>query len=99
TEPTLSGLHDAQRVVAVARHFNVSVIMVVNKYDLNVDVTEQIERYCQEENIAFAGKIEFNKIVVEAMVNRKTIVEYCNEDITASIKNIWDKICHYILSK
>ncbi|MDD5081191.1 MAG: ATP-binding protein [Candidatus Omnitrophica bacterium] len=99
TEPTLSGLHDAQRVVAVARHFNVSVIMVVNKYDLNVDVTEQIERYCQEENIAFAGKIEFNKIVVEAMVNRKTIVEYCNEDITASIKNIWDNICHYILSK
>ncbi|MGB3113344.1 MAG: ATP-binding protein, partial [Candidatus Omnitrophota bacterium] len=43
TEPTLSGLHDADRVIKVARHFNIPVKVVINKYDLNVDMTNRIK--------------------------------------------------------
>lgn len=43
TEPSISGLHDAQRVIQVATHFRVPVKIVINKYDLNLELTREIE--------------------------------------------------------
>jgi len=74
TEPTLSGLHDADRVIGVSRHFGIPAKLVVNKYDLNVEMTNKIEEYCTDKNIELIGKIPFDKSVVEAMVQGKTII-------------------------
>src|SRR3989339_665100 len=92
TEPTLSGLHDAKRVIDVARHFNVSVSLVINKYDLNPEMTGQIENYCKEERIPVIGKIAFDKAVVEAMVAGKTIVEYSDSAIKSELIKIWEQL-------
>jgi len=46
TEPTLSGIHDLERVIGVCRHFGVPVLVCVNKYDLNEENTYRIESYC-----------------------------------------------------
>jgi MinD superfamily P-loop ATPase len=93
TEPTLSGLHDASRVIEVARHFQVPVKLVVNKYDLNKSVTVEIEQYCQKENVQCIGRIAFDKTVVQAMVEGKTVVEYDPNGRTAeSIRNIWQQL-------
>lgn len=35
TEPTVSGIHDLERVLDVARHLSVPPVVVINKYDLN----------------------------------------------------------------
>jgi len=90
TEPTLSGLHDAERVMEVAKHFNILVKLVVNKYDLNTAVTEKIEAFCRERNVPVVGKIAFDKTVVEALVEGKTIVEYAACPIANEVKNIWE---------
>jgi len=92
TEPTLSGLHDAGRIINTARHFKVNVKVVINKYDLNPDMTGRIEQYCKENNIDIAGKIRFDKSVVKAMVEQKTIIEYQNSRVKDEIINIWKKI-------
>jgi len=92
TEPTLSGLHDADRVIKVARHFNVPVRLIVNKYDLNIDVTSRIENYCQDNDVEFMGKIAFDKTVVEAMVEGKTIIEYVQTETKDIIIEIWDRL-------
>lgn len=89
TEPTLSGLHDARRVIEVARHFNIPVKLVVNKYDLNIDMTGQIESFCKENAIPVIGNIPFDKIIVESMVRGKTIVEHCGGRIKGDIVKIW----------
>ncbi len=90
TEPTLSGLHDADRIMRTAKHFNVPVKLVVNKYDLNKEMTEKIEKYCQNNNVQFIGKIGFDKVVVRAMVEGKTVVEYSNGKTKEEIIRIWD---------
>ncbi|MFA5117407.1 MAG: P-loop NTPase [Candidatus Omnitrophota bacterium] len=90
TEPTLSGLHDAGRVMDVARHFNIPVKLVVNKYDLNTAVTEKIEAFCREIGIPVIGRIPFDKTVVEALVEGKTIVEYAACAAADEVKNIWE---------
>src|SRR4030042_3066193 len=51
TEPTLSGLHDALRVIEVTKHFKVPSRLVVNKYDLNPDMSEKIEEHCAKNGI------------------------------------------------
>ncbi len=90
TEPTLSGLHDAIRVVDVARHFDMPVKLVINKYDLNTEMSQNIEKYCKENNIVFIGKIGFDKSVVEAMVEGKTIIEYKDTKAKEEIIRIWN---------
>ncbi|MFH1387491.1 MAG: ATP-binding protein [bacterium] len=92
TEPSLSGLHDAQRVIEVARHFNVPVSLVINKYDLNPEMTGQIERFCTDNGIPVNGKIAFDKGVVESMVAGKTIVEYDDGPIKRELVKIWKKL-------
>jgi MinD superfamily P-loop ATPase len=92
TEPTLSGLHDAKRVIEVAEHFKVPVKLVINKYDLNLDMTQQIEDYCRQNNIDFIGKISFDKSFVKAMIQQKTIIEYSQSAVKQQIEDIWEKI-------
>jgi len=92
TEPTLSGLHDASRVIDMSRHFKIPVLLVVNKYDLNIDMSKKIEEYCNKEGVPFIGKIGFDKTIIEAMVQGKTIIEYSDGKITEEIKGIWDHL-------
>lgn len=92
TEPTMSGLHDADRVIQVAKHFNVPVKMVVNKYDLNYDTTQKIEEYCQVNKIPLIGKIPFDKNVVKAMIEGKTVMEIEGAIAKEEITKIWDTI-------
>ncbi len=92
TEPTLSGLHDAQRVIEVAEHFDIPVKMVVNKYDLNNRVMLEIESFCKNKAIPVIGKIAFDKAVVESMVSGKTIVEHTDGQIREELVNVWMRL-------
>ncbi|MGE4356965.1 MAG: P-loop NTPase [Candidatus Omnitrophota bacterium] len=93
TEPTLSGLHDAIRVIEVAKHFGAPAKLVINKYDLNSEMTEKIEEYCHENGISLIGKIRFDKSIVEAMTEGKTIMEYKKEtEVKEEISQIWRRI-------
>ena len=92
TEPTLSGLHDAKRVMEVAEHFKVPVKLVVNKYDLNNEMTRTIENFCNSKEIAVIGKIGFDRAIVESMVAGKTIVEHCGGRIREEIVKIWEDL-------
>ena len=92
TEPTLSGLHDAGRVIEVARHFGVPAKVLINKFDLNVDITEKIESYCRNADIQVVGKLPFDKDIVRAMVEGKTIPEYANGRMKSQLIEIWKTV-------
>ncbi len=92
TEPTLSGIHDMERVLEVCSHFNVPAIVCINKYDLNQENTEKIKKYCTERNIEVAAMIPFDNTVTEAMIKGKTIVEYTDGKVAEEIKNCWQKV-------
>jgi MinD superfamily P-loop ATPase len=92
TEPTLSGLHDANRVILVARHFGVPVKLVINKYDLNHEMAAEIEGYCVLNQVPFVGRISFDEAVVKATVEGKTIVEYSDGHAKEEIEKIWTEL-------
>lgn len=92
TEPTLSGLHDARRVVEVARHFKVNAVLAINKYNLNPDMTKEIEEYCTRDKVELIGKVSFDRSVVEAMVQAKTVIECDNSRAKDEITAIWERL-------
>ena len=97
TEPTLSGIHDLERVLKLLDHFNVSPLVCINMYDVNTGNTNKILSFCKENGIEVVGIIPFSSEVTQAMVNGKTIVEYSPESSVAEeIMKMWEKI-HHIL--
>ena len=89
-EPTLSGIHDMERVVQLANHFKVPAMVCVNKFDLNFDLTRDIEYFAKDEGMSCLGRIPFDPIFTEAMVKGQTIIEYNSESKAGhAVKEIW----------
>jgi len=93
TEPTMSGIHDLERALQLLKHFGVPPFVCVNMYDINRDNAYRIVSFCRENSIEVVGKIPFNPVVTEAMVNGKSIVEFAPEsDVAIEIEKMWKKI-------
>ena len=76
TEPTVSGKHDMDRVAQLAAHFKVPAMICVNKFDLSLELTREIENYAQEKGITCVGRIPFDPIFTKAMIQAQTVFEY-----------------------
>ncbi|MGD2278941.1 MAG: P-loop NTPase [Candidatus Omnitrophota bacterium] len=96
TEPTVSGVHDMRRILEVTKHFGIPSGIVVNKYDLNTDMTGKIEKLSSEYKVEFLGKVPYDKIVTEAQMKKLSVVEFARGPVTESIEQIWKKIAQRI---
>ncbi len=93
SEPTVSGLHDMERVAKLAAHFKVPAMLCVNKYDLNLEQTQALEALAEKNNIAVLGRVPFDPIFVKAMIQGQTIIEYNNDsEAVLAVKRIWTKV-------
>ncbi|MCR4435783.1 MAG: ATP-binding protein [Clostridiales bacterium] len=92
SEPTKSGLSDLERVLGVARHFGIPAFVCINKYDLNPEVTSQIESFCESNGFPVIGRIPFDPSIVEALQEFKTPIEAGNSNVTNEIAGIWMRL-------
>lgn len=92
-EPTKSGLHDVARLMKLINSFNIKALAIINKYDINTEISDKIKEYLEENNVCLLEKIPFNKTMVEAMVEGKTIIEYKpGSEIAGKLQNVWQRI-------
>lgn len=93
TEPSMSGLHDLNRSIEICRQFQLKVWVIINKYDLNKEFSQQIDEFCKANQIEVIAMLPFDVSVVEAMVQCKSIVEHNpDSEISTLIKNAYYKI-------
>lgn len=92
TEPTLSGIHDLERVIKVSQHFKVEPVVIINKFDINLENTSHIEGFCRENSILVIGKIHFDNVITEALVQGLPVVEYTKNRVTKEINSIWQEL-------
>ena len=86
TEPTVSGEHDLARVLKLAAHFGIPASICVNKWDLNPEMTERIEKQARTVGANVAGRIRYDRSVTQAQIQERAVVEIdapCAEDIRA----------------
>lgn len=96
TEPTLSGMHDMERVIGVCNHFKVPVLVCVNKYDINEKNTLQIESMCGDLGIKVIAKIPFDNIVTEALIQGQSVIEYSDGEVSEKIRSMWESVLNVV---
>jgi MinD superfamily P-loop ATPase len=92
TEPTLSGIHDLERILKLSEHFKIPSAVCINKFDINLENTDRIVAYCEKNGSKIIGKIPYESKVVEALVNRKTVMEYPCNGVDKIIQQMWEQV-------
>ena len=88
TEPTLSALSDLKRVLKTVNYFKISYRLVINKWDINKDLSKKIEKWADKK---FLGKISYDKKIFKAIANLTPILE-TNLKARKEIKNIYNNL-------
>lgn len=98
TEPTLSGIHDMERIVQVCKHFNVPAVVCINKWDIDPVNTGHIQERCYEMNCPVIGLIPYDSLVPKAMANGVPATSY---DCLAgnSIRELWNTVRERLAEK
>lgn len=98
TEPTKSGLEDLKRVVELCKHFGVFTMVCVNKFDINEEVTKEIENFIYENQIVLVGKIPYDDMVMKSINELKPITFYKDSIAEKAIEAMWSNMTKYILN-
>ncbi|NPV52702.1 MAG: 4Fe-4S binding protein [Firmicutes bacterium] len=94
TEPTVSGKHDMERILELARYFNVKGVVCINKYDLDEKKSEEIEQ-CRDEGIEVVGRIPFDEEVVHALMKGVPMVDHAKY-ASKAVTQIWERLVEII---
>lgn len=92
TEPGKGAFHDLERICRLLRHFDIKTFVLINRHDLDRNLTAEIERFCARDALKIAGKIPFHDAFRQAVIAGKPVVE-CGEDkLTDKIEEAYGKI-------
>ena len=92
-EPTASGVHDMRRALETTAHFNVPALVCINKADIYLEGTSEIEEFCHDQGIPVVGKIPFDTAVTKAMVQGQPVTLYAPEAPSSqALCNVWAEV-------
>lgn len=97
TEPTKSGLEDLMRIVALCKHFGIFTMVCINKYDINEDMSLEIEKFINSQGLKFVGKIPYDEMVRVSINELKPITYYKDSIASKAIEDMWDDVKSLIL--
>jgi MinD superfamily P-loop ATPase len=92
TEPTLSGIHDLERILKLSTHFKIPSMVCINKFDINLKNAQEIASYCEINGSRLIGEIPYEPKVVEALVNRKTVMDYPCGEVQEIVQRMWNQV-------
>lgn len=92
TEPTVSGMHDLERVAELVRGFGRPLVVCINKSDINLEVAARVRAYCEVQRVPVVGELTYDLAVVEAQTDGKSIVEYGRTAVAQQVTAMWNEI-------
>jgi len=97
-EPTVSGMHDLERVLATADHFGVQSLVAINKADLNSARSDEVAAFCAERGVELAGRIPYDTVVTEAMVQGHPVTEHTDGPVAEALQDVWGRVRKQLFS-
>jgi MinD superfamily P-loop ATPase len=97
-EPTISGVHDLERIMATTDHFGVPSLVVINKADLNPARADEITAFCAERGVEVGGHIPYDTVVTEAMVRGLPVTAYTDGAVTEALGEVWKRVKDRLLT-
>lgn len=96
TEPTCSGQHDLQRLLTLTKHFTIPTFLVVNKWDINPEMTAIIQHEALKQGVKLLGTIPYDTEVTAAQVAAQTVIERDENSAASAISEVWINLCDYL---
>lgn len=91
TEPSLSGEHDLERVLALTRHFGIPTSVCVNKWDINAEMCERIEANARQGGAQVLSRVRYDPLVTRAQIAQRAVVE-TDCPSAGDIRRIWQEL-------
>jgi MinD superfamily P-loop ATPase len=96
TEPTVSGIHDLERIAKLSWHFGIKTGIIVNRSDINPGKVVEAEKFAAANDILMLGAIPWDRAITGAQFAGQTITEFSTGGTAGAIKQIWEKICRTV---
>lgn len=84
TEPSVSGVHDVERVLQLATHFRRPVAVCINKWDLSESQTRHIEELATQSGALFTSRVPYDRGFTTAQVLGGSVLEAASQSSTAT---------------
>jgi MinD superfamily P-loop ATPase len=97
TEPSLSGLHDLERALALVRGLNIPASVILNKSDIEKGIADRIEALVKKLGSTFIGRIPYDESVIRAMVIGRNVVEYGDGAASKAVRYAWERLAPIVL--
>lgn len=91
-EPTLSAIHDMNRVVDLLRHFRVPGLACVNKWDVSPALAEGIHAFASGHGLVDVGQVRYDDAVTGAQLAGLPIVDYTDEGSAHDVREVWERV-------
>jgi len=91
-EPTVSGVHDLERIMSTTDHFGVPSLVVINKADLNPARAGEIAAFCEGRGVPIVGQVPFDTVVTQAMVQGQPVTAYADGPVTEELRRVWEQV-------
>jgi len=92
TEPTLSARHDLERVAGVADILKTPMVVAINRWDINLDVSHEIEEWCHKEGLPVVGLIPYDRAVTRAQIEGRSVVETSDGAAASALRDLWQRV-------
>lgn len=88
TEPTVSGVHDLERILGVVAHFQVRATVLLNKADLSPAHAEAIAAACVARGVPLVGRLPYDPAVTDSLVRGEPVTASAGP-VSAAIQEAW----------
>jgi len=92
TEPTVSGLHDLERLAGMTAHFGIELRVCINKCDLDDSFTRRIHEFSAREKLTVVGEIPYDPQVTAAQIAGVPVVELGDSPAAVALREVWQRI-------
>ena len=92
TEPSLSAIHDMERLADLANHFEIPVGICLNKFDISNEISEKVERFAADRHLTLHARIPYDQSFTKAQLQGRSYVSCASAEGVGMIRKLWQSI-------
>ena len=91
-EPSISAMHDFERLCGLCRHFRVPVVACVNKATLSPANTGSLRAKLAADDVPVVGEIPYDDVFRNAVQSGRTVMEAGNGTVQDGLRELWRNV-------
>lgn len=93
-EPSVSGIADIQRLYQLIKTRGIKAVLVINKFDINLQGCSDLERWAVSEGIPFCGRIPFDTRILDAISSG--LAPGSIAEVRPQLMTVWEEVLLHI---